>query len=189
MRPEALNLHSDDGEIDAALVARARAGDRAAWATIVERHWGQAWSLSWAMVRDRSEAESVVQNTFRIVKEKLPDYRGHGPLRAWIQVICRRQALDEMRRRRRLSRELPIACVLPMVRSQEESLITKIDLTRALAALTSDERRAILLTAAGYTSDEMADVLGIAPTTIRSRRARARGKLLRLLDGYAGRAR
>jgi RNA polymerase sigma-70 factor (ECF subfamily) len=141
------------------------------------------------MVRDRSEAEGVVQSTFRLVKEKLPDYRGTGSLRAWILTIGRRQALDEMRRRRRLSREVPIAVVQPAVSSEEESLITRVDLTRALASLTGDERRTLLLTAAGYTSDEMADVLGVAATTIRSRRATAREKLLRLLDGYSRRER
>ena len=182
MGRESLSLGNDDrGE--PALVARALAGEASAWAAIVERHWGQVWSLSWGIVRDRTEAECVVQDTFRIVREKLADYRGSGPLRVWIQTICRRQALDEMRRRRRRSCEVPMTCD-PLVVSQEESAIARVDLARALSALTSEERGTILLTAAGYTSGELADVFGIPPTTIRSRRVKAREKLMHLLDGY-----
>jgi RNA polymerase sigma-70 factor (ECF subfamily) len=184
MARESLSLGDDDRD-EPALVARALAGEASAWAAIVERHWGQVWSVSWAIVRDRSEAEGVVQDTFRVVREKLADYRGSGPLRVWIQTICRRQALDEIRRRRRRSCEVPMSCD-PVVVSQEDSAIARVDLTRALSALTSDERRTILLTAAGYTSGEMADVLGVPPTTIRSRRIKAREKLVHLLDGYQG---
>jgi RNA polymerase sigma factor (sigma-70 family) len=63
------------------------------------------------------------------------------------------------------------------------------DLERALASLEDDEREAVLLTEAGYTSEELASALGVAATTIRSRRARARARLLRELEGgYGGRA-
>jgi len=49
--------------------------------------------------------------------------------------------------------------------------------------LADEEREALLMTAAGYTSDELAVTLGVAATTIRSRRARARAALLRELSG------
>lgn len=57
----------------------------------------------------------------------------------------------------------------------------------ALGVLAPDEREALLLMAAGYTSAESAAAIGVAETTIRSRRSRAREKLLPLLGGYRGR--
>src|SRR6266545_4574971 len=151
MGQEALSLHGDGDGDEAELVARAQAGDPGAWATLIESPWGQVWSLSGAVIRDRPGAESIVQETFRVVKEKLAEYRGQGSLRGWILTICRHQALDEVRRRRRRAREVPITCVELSTIPQEDEWIARIDLARALAALSSAERGAILLTAAGYT--------------------------------------
>jgi RNA polymerase sigma factor (sigma-70 family) len=72
----------------------------------------------------------------------------------------------------------------------EERMVQRIDLERALASLAEEEREALLLTEAGYTSEELGLTLGVAATTIRSRRARARARLVReLASGYGGRAR
>jgi RNA polymerase sigma-70 factor (ECF subfamily) len=178
---------------DASLVARARAGDQAAWAAIVEHHWQSVWILSRRIVRDQFGAEEVTQETFRIVRERLSDYRGQGSLCGWIQTICRRQALDELRRRRRLAREVSFDVCPGLVARQpattEERLVQRMDLERALGVLAEEEREALLLTAAGYTSDELAATLGVAATTIRSRRARAKAALLRELSGSGGRGR
>ena len=140
-------------------------------------------------MRDQFGAEEVTQETFRVVRERLADYRGQGSLCGWIHTICRNQALDELRRRRRLAREVPIdECPTIDARppaATEERWVQRIDLERALAMLADEEREALLLTAAGYTSDELAVTLGVAATTIRSRRARARAALLRELSGSA----
>jgi RNA polymerase sigma-70 factor (ECF subfamily) len=179
-------------ESDGRLVARARAGDEAAWAVIVGRHWKRVWNLSWRIVRDRYGAEEVAQETFRVIREKLAEYRGQGSLCGWIQAICRRQALDELRRRSRLTREVSIEGSLVLdgrpAASTEEGWVQHIDLERALALLDDEEREALLMTAAGYTSEELAKLSGVAATTIRSRKARARARLARELEvEYGGR--
>src|SRR5262245_50683458 len=107
MDHEALDPVADE-DSDEYLVARARAGDDTAWTVIVERHLGAVWKLSRCMIRDQHAAEDVAQETFRVVREKLAEYRGHGALCGWIKTICRRQALDELRRRERKARELSI---------------------------------------------------------------------------------
>ncbi|HXM56755.1 MAG TPA: sigma-70 family RNA polymerase sigma factor [Candidatus Dormibacteraeota bacterium] len=175
------------------LVAQAREGDETAWAAIVELHWQAVWTLSRRIVRDQQGAEEVTQETFRVVKERLAEYRGQGALCAWIQAICRHQALDELRRRRRHAREVCLdecADVRGRPVAIEERMVQRIDLERALALLAEEEREALLLTEAGYTSEELALTLGVAATTIRSRRARARARLVKeLAGGYGGRAR
>jgi RNA polymerase sigma-70 factor (ECF subfamily) len=181
----------EDGDVR--LAARALAGDAGAWEVIVERHWKSVWSLSRRIVRDQHGAEEVTQETFLVIQERLGEYRGQGALCGWIHAICRRQAFDELRRRGRLAREVSIEdgvdpsgrCVTPA----EERWVRHIDLERALASLEDEEREAMLMTAAGYTSEELGLMLGVAPTTIRSRRARARTRLTRELEcGYGGRS-
>ena len=179
---------------DAGLVARALAGDAAAWEAIVERHWKSVWSLSRRIVRDQHGAEEVTQETFLLIQERLAEYRRQGPLYGWIQAICRRQAFDELRRRTRLAREVPMEERADSGGGRagpaEEGWVRHIDLERALAGLEGEEREAVLMTAAGYTSEELGQMLGVAPTTVRSRRARARARLTRELEcGYGGRER
>jgi RNA polymerase sigma-70 factor (ECF subfamily) len=180
-----------DEDSDERLVARARAGDEAAWTEIVGLHWRPVWSLSRRIVRDQHRAEEVTQETFRVIKEKLAEYRGEGALCAWIHAICRRLALDELRRHTRLAREVSIEDPRLLngrqVAGAEDGWVQHIDLERALALLEDEEREALLMTEAGYTSEELAKVSGVAATTIRSRRARARVRLLRELEaGYGG---
>jgi RNA polymerase sigma-70 factor (ECF subfamily) len=181
-------------EDDVRLAARARAGDTAAWEAIVERHWKSVWSLSRRIVRDRHGAEEVTQETFLVIQERLGEYRGQGALCGWIHAICRHQAFDELRRRGRQAREVSIEDGVDPggggSARAEERWVRHMDLERALASLEDEEREALLMTAAGYTSEELGQLLGVAATTIRSRRARARARLIPALEcGYGGRNR
>jgi len=181
----------EDGDVR--LAARALSGDAGAWETIVERHWKSVWRLSRRIVRDQHGAEEVTQETFLVIQERLAEYRGRGPLCGWIHAICRRQAFDELRRRGRLARVVSIEdCLDPggrCVAPAEDGWVRHLDLERALASLDDDEREALLMTAAGYTSEELGQMLNVAPTTVRSRRARARARLTRELEsGYGGRS-
>jgi RNA polymerase sigma-70 factor, ECF subfamily len=177
---------------DVGLASRALTGDEEAWMTIVKQHWTSVWRLSMVIVRERQGAEDVAMETFSALRRKLATYRGEGPLGTWIQTICRRLALDELRRRTRRARETSIEApgVERMVaRSGEDDWIGRLDLEKALASLGEKEREAILLQAAGYSSTDAAEMLGVAPTTIRSRQAKAREKLLPWLAEYRRKAR
>ena len=165
---------------DARLIALARAGDETAWTAIVELHWKQVWRVSRTIVRDQGGAEEVAQETFRVVRDRLADDRGGGTLCGWIQSVCRQQALDELRRRARMAREVSI----------EGSTAPGAGpggVERALATLDEEEREALLVTEAGTSAAELATAMGVAATTITSRRARARARLVQHLDGSARR--
>jgi RNA polymerase sigma-70 factor (ECF subfamily) len=172
----------------AELIARARRGDEEAWEVIVRRHSDAAWKLGWMMVREREAAEDVVQETFVRVRAKLSDYRG-GSFRSWILAICRNQARDELRRRGRRACEVSLEGASLAGEPQEDRWADLVDLHEALDGLPEDEREALLLQWAGLTSKEIADTLGVAPTTIRSRIARGREKLVRLREERREKAR
>jgi RNA polymerase sigma-70 factor (ECF subfamily) len=154
---------------DASLVERARAGDDSAWTAIVELHWRRVWSLSRMVVRDQHGAEEVAQETFRVARERLGAYDGEGTLCAWIQTLCRRRALDELRRR---GRQVRSAAAGEDRRAEDDPV------ERALAALEPEEREAFLLATAGSTPEELASSLGVPAAIARARMARARAGLL-----------
>jgi RNA polymerase sigma-70 factor (ECF subfamily) len=74
-------------EAEAALLARLRAGDRAAFAALVGRHAGSLLRLARSLVRDRAVAEEVVQETWVAVLTGIDAFEGRSSLRTWLFQI------------------------------------------------------------------------------------------------------
>ncbi|HZY03356.1 MAG TPA: sigma-70 family RNA polymerase sigma factor [Anaeromyxobacteraceae bacterium] len=76
---------------EAALLARLRAGDRAAFAALVGRHAGSLLRVARSLVRDLSLAEEVVQETWLAVLGGLDEFQGRSSLRTWLfQILANR---------------------------------------------------------------------------------------------------
>ncbi len=93
---------TDDDVADRALVDAWLGGDERAATALVERH-GAALSRFAASigVRDQSEVEEVVQDTFVRAFQSLGSFRGDSSLRTWLFTIERRLVLDRRRAQRR----------------------------------------------------------------------------------------
>jgi RNA polymerase sigma-70 factor (ECF subfamily) len=181
--------HDDDEE----LAARTREGDESAWEVIVMRNYDDVWDLSVNIMRDRTAAEDVLQDTFLAARRKLEQYRGECPLRNWIFTICRNRCRDEFRRRGRRSRDVSMdsgesdSAGRPVVvmEGAEDAWVRRQDLDRALDRLGDEEREAfVLMKAMEYSSEKAAKLVGVAPSTMRSRLGRAREQLATWLDEY-----
>lgn len=84
------------------LARRAGAGDNDAFASIYERYFPGLYDFAARTLRDHDRAGDVVQNTFTEAWSALQ--RGTEPehLKAWLFTIARHNALDEIRRTKRL---------------------------------------------------------------------------------------
>ena len=93
--------HGDhEKDIDAALIARWKAGDQRAAAEIVERH-AQALARFAASTGVREEVDELVQDTFVRAFSSLDTFRADSTLRTWLFTILRRLVLDRKRAERR----------------------------------------------------------------------------------------
>jgi RNA polymerase sigma-70 factor (ECF subfamily) len=73
------------------LLARLRAGDRAAFAALVGRHAGSLLRVATSLVRDRAVAEEVVQETWLGALTGLDAFEGRSSLRTWLfQILVNR---------------------------------------------------------------------------------------------------
>ena len=187
------------------LVARARAGDRDAFAALVDRHAGRVWGLVWRIVRHREDTEDVVQEVFLTAWRHLPDFRGDASLGTWLQRIAVTRSLNHRARGaekvRRASRPLegssgesdeggtaapepadPRPDASPLAALEARELARRLaDCMRRLPAAW----RAALALRDGdsRTYEEMAVALGVALGTVRSRLARARLALRDCVEG------
>ena len=81
-------IRAADALSDADLVARALDGERWGREMLYRRHAGSLLALTTRLLRNRSEAEEVVQDTFVTGFEQLPTLRDPAAVRPWLGQIA-----------------------------------------------------------------------------------------------------
>jgi RNA polymerase sigma factor (sigma-70 family) len=85
----------------AALLARARDGDQAAWNTLVEQYTGLMWSVARAFRLDTATAGDAIQTTWLRLVEHLDRIQDPERLGGWLATTVRRECLQVLRRNTR----------------------------------------------------------------------------------------
>jgi RNA polymerase sigma-70 factor (ECF subfamily) len=172
-----------------ALVDRARAGDRSAFADLVRLHRGEVQRVALRLVGNHEDAEDVAQETFVRAWNGLALFRGDTRFGGWLLGITVHLARDHHRRRGR-SPETEAAALLESARDAAHAEPSEVGVRReqqrlveaAIAALPERLRTALVLRALeGHAYEEIGRITGVRPATVRSRLVEARKALRRLL--------
>ena len=169
---------------DWGLIERARDGDAAAFELLVRRHTDAVWRAARGFLRDDFAAEEVVQDTFLKAYRALGSFRGEAAVRTWLVSICHRSCVD--RSRRKQAEVVPLfwsrSVAVPGTQRDQNAVEVRLAIEAALPSLPDDERRAfVLVDVLGYSREEAAEVVGVPSSTMRSRLARARRRLVEAL--------
>jgi RNA polymerase sigma-70 factor, ECF subfamily len=167
---------------DAALLRAHVDGDRRAFGELVQRHRDRLWAVAIRTLGDREEAADAVQDALISAYRAADRFRGDSAVTTWLHRIVVNACLD--RARRRQSRPtVPLPEVETAVRAAAEpDRDTGVVVRAALAQLPPEQRAAlVLLDIEGYSVAEIAEMLGIAEGTVKSRCARGRARLAVLL--------
>jgi len=167
------------------LIARARDGDRDAFADLVWRHQDAVYTLAIRLVGPDLAAD-VAQEALIRAWRALPRFRGDAAFSTWLHRITVNTAWTLRKRSARhetqpLDRDLPAEG--PGPERAGELAETREALKRAIGRL-SDGQRAVLVLrdVHGWTTAETAHELGITETTVKVRLHRARRRLAALLE-------
>lgn len=152
-------------------------GDDHAVERLVADSQPMVWRVCTAL-GSRGEVEDLVQETYLRALRSIDRYRGDAPVRAWLASIARNVCADHVRvrqRRRRLRDRLE--------RVFDSTEVPPGDVVDDLVAgLDPARREAFVLTQlAGLSYEEAAVAVGCPIGTIRSRVARARADLARMV--------
>jgi len=173
---------------EAALVARVRAGDRAAFGALAERYAGVARRVARAVLGDPDDADDAAQDALLSALVKLDQYDPRRPFGPWLLRIVANAATDRRRRRKvRRVEQLDPALVAggarPDATTERRALSAR--LRAALAELSHRRRMAVVLfDVEGYSHAEIAGILGIPEGTVRSEVFHARRRLRVLLADW-----
>src|SRR4029079_10375460 len=93
------NLLNVDAE--AFVLAQARAGNREAFRTLVERHSRAVFRVAYRITGNEADAEDVVQDTFIRAYTELKKFEARSGFGTWLHRIAANCAIDVIRRRPR----------------------------------------------------------------------------------------
>lgn len=177
---------SGSAETDEALVTRFRAGDEAAFETLVRRYEASLRKLAFGYLRDRMLAEDVAQESLLVAYQRIGTLGHAQAFRSWLFRIATNRAYDFLRRVARKG-EIGGEEGEQRIGELEEptdatARLVARDLGRrlagALAELPEKYRRPLLLKEIeGMTYAEIAELLGWPMGTVQIRIHRARLRL------------
>ncbi|GAA3608485.1 hypothetical protein GCM10022223_25620 [Kineosporia mesophila] len=176
---------SDDGEVDdRRLIAAHLTGDPDAFSTIVRRHADRLWAVALRTTGDPEEAADAVQDAMVSALRYADHYRGDAAVSTWLHRIVVNAALDRMRRRAaRPSVPLGERDVITGI-DEHGATVARLDVRSALNKLPEAQRVALVLVDLDDVPvAEVAQMLGVAEGTVKSRCSRGRVALAQLLRG------
>lgn len=188
---------------DGMIVERVRAGDAVAFELIMRRYNRLLYRLARGILRNESDAEEVVQETYLRAYAKLAEFKGPQGFRAWLCRIVVNEALGRKRRSGRIISlqdhaagtsgphgSDPVETMRtqqPDPERQASSSELRKMLEDAVDSLSDDFRAVFVLRAVeGLSVAETAEALGLRPETVKTRFHRARASLQRHLTGRIG---
>jgi len=174
------------------LVRLAGLGDGEAFRKLVERYRGRIFRQALVQTGDPDDAEDVTQEVLVRLHLQLSGFRGDAKFETWLFTLTRNAAADQRRIRDRPQR------IAARVRATagRDLHVGDDPANRLDAAVTADRVRVFLLELSerqrtvidlvdiqGYTTAEVASLLGMRPVTVRTHLLRARRKLRARLLG------
>ena len=169
----------DDAEDeDEVLVLAMAGGDRAALATLYERHASLLLGLALRIVRERREAEDLLHDVFLEAWRTAKDFDPRrGRVRTWLAIRMRSRALD-LQKSARVSRNTSDAGLDLLVDDDDAANPDHGRMRRTLAELGTDQRRVLELAYfEGLSCTEIAERVAIPVGTVKSRIAAGMDRL------------
>jgi RNA polymerase sigma-70 factor (ECF subfamily) len=172
-----LNMHQKSNRNpDKVLIEQVSKGDKSAFKEIYSRFSQVTYNLAFRMLRDREDAEEVVQEIFLQIWNKAKSYDpGRGAVSTWVLNIARSRAIDKIRKVGYRDRNIEIDeekvnSNVDVSRNLEDRDESKNVIKQALESLPEKQRTAIeLVYFEGLTHVEAADKLNEPVGTIKTR--------------------
>lgn len=176
----------DDPQRD--LLGQIATGNTTAFDRLVQLHADRLFALAYVMLRNRSDAEDAVQETFLAVFESASRFAGKATVKTWItRILIKRIA--RIRRNRKWGRLLfmsrdPVMESVPASHMSDHADM-QMDTLQAIASLSQEFGSVVMLRELqGFSYAQIAEILDLPVGTVDSRLHRGRAQLKEKLADY-----
>jgi RNA polymerase sigma-70 factor (ECF subfamily) len=179
-------VRTNSSETEAALMRRTACGDREAFAALYRKLERPLFGYLMKLVREREMAEDVLSETMLEVWRQAGRFEGRSSVNTWVFAIAHHRAVSRFRKRRESALEDVYAATIADDAPMPDQWAQSLGMSRLLAGLMerlSLEHREIIHFAyyQEFSVQEIADVLGLPPNTVKTRMFYARQRLKTLL--------
>ena len=196
IRPDASAIAGDS---DSALVERVKLGDTAAFDILTKKYRERLFAVVYNMLGNREDAMDIVQDAFIKAFSKINSFRGSCAFYTWIYRIAVNMAITFMKRARmrrffsfeNSDEEMASKEVLEKLSvncgGEKAAYLAEIreKLNEALQSLSIKHRTVVILyEIEGLSHQEIAEITGTSPATVRTRLHYAKQQLQALLKDY-----
>jgi RNA polymerase sigma-70 factor (ECF subfamily) len=197
----ATGADSARSSVEIEFIEKLKAGDAAAFDTLVMRYSPDIFALLFRLTEDAEEAGDLTQETFLSALKAINKFRGEADLKTWLFRIAINESRNRFRWWKRRQRDKTISLDAPCGKSEtplsetissrranpeKETLRREREkmLAKALNELSDIFREAVVLCdIEGFSYEEIAEVLDVNIGTVKSRIARGREELRKKLEG------
>ncbi|MBE7035215.1 MAG: sigma-70 family RNA polymerase sigma factor [Ruminococcaceae bacterium] len=179
-------------------IQKAQAGDLAAYELLIAAYESKILNYCYRMLGNRADAEDAAQEVFVKVFRFIKSFNGESSFSTWLYRIASNVCMDIVRKAKRRQQEtmslhqqnsegeefyLSLSDDGPSPYEKAQLREARKALEKALLDLPEEHRQVIILRdVEGRSYEEIADVLHLAPGTVKSRINRARKALQKLLE-------
>jgi RNA polymerase sigma-70 factor (ECF subfamily) len=174
------NIHED-------LIEACKGYDRKAQAKLYKLYYKAMYNTCLRIVNDPGEAEDIMQDSFLSAFEKIDQYSGMVSFGAWLKRIVINRSIDVIKRRRinfeEINEERHGGIANDEIADTEEAIVA-IERIKVCMEKLADGYRLILslYLFEGYDHEEIAEIMNITSSTSRSQFARAKKKLVEMMN-------
>ncbi len=186
-----------DSYTDIELIKKVIDKDDFAFEALVKRYEKLVYSVSYRMMNNKEDAEDITQIVFIKVYKKIESFKENQSFKAWICTIASNACIDEIRSRKNkqtysLDKNLEgddgefKADIPSSEETPEEVIINKEKrqvILDSINELKEESRQLIILRdVQGLSYDEIAEQLDLKLGTVKSKIARSRTKLQKIIE-------
>lgn len=173
-----------DSELD--LVGRLCLGEETALSQLMDRYGTEVIRTASLLLKDRYLAEDISQEVFLKAYRKIGQYKGQGSLRSWLMSITVNLCRSEMRKaywKRLFYRERMDWTQEASLESNENQLVERDSVSGYIRQLPYTYREVVVLFYYRQLSvEELAKLLNTNENTVKTRLARGRGILRKMME-------
>ena len=162
------------------MLVRLKEGNKSALRDLYESLHRQVYFIALSILRNKSDAEDTVQNTFLTINENIYKYNSSGSGKNWVLTIARNKALDLYRSNSRITKlEMDNLIIFPTEHNEEYSDIFE----KVLLNLNNKERQIVIMhLMLDLTHKEIAGIIKMPQGSVRRNYATSINKLKEIYD-------